>query len=92
MGDITKPEYKTRLERLKDLIVKKENESEQLRESLNGYSALTPAERLQRIEALKASWATLIDVKERNRLAKLIIERIEYTRNGDEIDIRVKFR
>jgi len=26
IGDLTKPEYKTRLERLKDLTVKKENE------------------------------------------------------------------
>ncbi|MDQ0191042.1 hypothetical protein JI721_14275 [Alicyclobacillus cycloheptanicus] len=93
MGDVTKPEYKARLARLKDLIVKKENEIEQLKESLSECASLTDAERLQRIEALKASWETLdIDPKERNRLAKQIIERVEYARNGDEVDIRVKFR
>ena len=92
MGDVTKAEYKTRLERLKDLIVRKENEYEQLKESLDGCSPLTHAERLQLIDELKASWTTAINVKERNRLMKLIIERIEYTRNGDEVDIQVKFK
>ncbi|WP_067624117.1 recombinase zinc beta ribbon domain-containing protein [Alicyclobacillus acidiphilus] len=92
MGDVTKAEYKTRLERLKDLIVKKENEYEQLKESLDGCSPLTHAERLQLIDELKASWTTVIDVKERNRLMKLIIERTEYSRNGDEVNIHVKYR
>ncbi|OAG91643.1 hypothetical protein AYW79_13655, partial [Ferroacidibacillus organovorans] len=92
MGDVNKAEYKTRLERLKDLIVKKENEYEQLKESLDGCSPLIHAERLQLIDELKASWTTAIDVKERNRLMKLIIERIEYRRNWDDIDIHVKFR
>ncbi len=93
IGDVTKPEYKTRLERLKDLTVKKENEVEQLKESLDGRSPLTHAERLQRIETLKDSWDTIgIHPMERNRLAKQIIERIEYTRNDNEIDVRVKFR
>ena len=92
MGDVTKTEYKARLERLKDLIVKKENEYEQLKESLDGCSPLTHAERLQLIDELKTSWTTTIDVKERNRLMKLIIERIDYTRNGGEIDIQVKFK
>ena len=82
-----------RLERLKDLIVKKENEFEQLRNSLDGCAALTHAERLQRIEALKAAWETLdINPKERNRLTKRIVDRIVYTRNEDEIDIQMKFR
>ena len=58
----------------------------------DGRSLLTHAERLQMMDELKASWTTVIDVKERNRLMKLIIERIEYTRNGGEVDIRVKFR
>lgn len=92
MGDVTKTEYKARLERLNDLIVKKENEYEQLKESLEGCSPLTHAERLQLIDELKASWTTTIDVKERNRLMKLVIERIEYARNGGEIDIQVKFK
>lgn len=92
MGDVTKAEYKTRLERLKDLIVRKENEYEQLKESLDGCSPLTHAERLQLIDELKASWTTTIDVQERNRLMKLITLRIEYSRNGDDIDICVRFR
>ncbi|KYP79824.1 hypothetical protein [Ferroacidibacillus organovorans] len=92
MGDVTKLEYKTRLQRLKELIVKKENDYEQLKESLDGYSPLIHAERLQMIDELKASWTTAINVKERNRLMKLITLRIEYTRNGDEVDIQVKLR
>ncbi|WP_258111962.1 hypothetical protein [Alicyclobacillus sp. SP_1] len=55
IGDVTKPEYKTRLERLKGLTVKKENEVEQLKESLEGSSPLTHAERLQRLEAMKVA-------------------------------------
>lgn len=70
--------------------MKKENEYEQLKESLEGCPPLTHAERLQLIDELKASWTTTIDVKERNRLMKLIIERIEYARNGGEIDIQVE--
>ncbi|MHB1627891.1 MAG: hypothetical protein ACYCVB_05880 [Bacilli bacterium] len=92
MGDVTKAEYKTRLERLKDLIVRKENEYEQLKESLDGCSPLTHAERLQLVDELKASWTTAIDVKERNRLMKLITLRIEYTRDEDKVGIRVRFR
>ena len=92
MGDVTKAEYKARLERLKDLIVRKENEYEQLKESLDGCSSLTHAERLQMMDELKASWTTAIDVKDRNRLMKLITLRIDYTRDGDEVDVRVKFR
>lgn len=92
MGDVTKAEYKARLERLKDLIVRKENEYEQLKESLDGCSPLIHAERIQLIDELKGSWTTTIDVKERNRLMKLIIEQIEYTRDGVEVEIQVKFR
>ena len=92
MSDVTKTEYKARLELPKDLIVKKENEYEQLKESLEGCSPLTRAESLQLIDELKAAWKTAIDVNERNRLMKLITLRIEYARNGDEVDIQVKFR
>lgn len=75
IGDVTKPEYKTRLERLKDLTIKKENEVEQLKESLDGRSPLTHVERLRRIEALKDAWETIdISPMERNRLAKQIME------------------
>lgn len=49
MDDVTKAEYKTRLERLKDLIVRRENEYEQSKESLDGCSLLTHAKRLQLI-------------------------------------------
>ncbi len=53
---------------------------------LSAYTAIrSPAglrTRLQMMDELKASWTTAIDVK----------ERIEYTRNGDDVDIRVKFR
>ncbi len=92
MGDVTKAEYKARIERLKDLTVKKENENEQLKEILDRCSPLTHAERLQMMDEPKASWPTTIDVKERNRLMKLLIERIEYAQDGNEVDIQVKFR
>ncbi|OPG16946.1 hypothetical protein [Ferroacidibacillus organovorans] len=61
MGDVTKVEYKTRLQRLKELIVKKENDYEQLKESLDGYSPLIHAERLQMIDELKASWTVFVN-------------------------------
>jgi len=64
-----------------------------VKERLHGRAPLTHVERLQRIEALKAAWETIdISSMEKNRLAKQIMERIEYTRNGAEIDICVKFR
>lgn len=73
MGNVTKAECKMRPERLKHLIVGRENEYDQLKESLNGCSPLTHAERRQLINERKASWATALDVKEQNRLMKLII-------------------
>ncbi len=40
-----------------------------------------------------AAWDTIdIDPMEKNRLAKQIMERIEYTRDGNNVDIRVDFR
>ena len=92
MGDLSKPDYTARLERLRTLIVKKENEIYQLRDNLDGCSELTQALRMQRIDAFKSAWEARVDVRERNRLAKLLIERIDYTRSADEIDVRVHFR
>lgn len=92
MGDLSKQDYTARLERLRTLMVKKENEIEQLRDHLDGSPELTRSLRLQRFEAFKSAWEERIEVKERNRLAKLLIERIDYTRGPDGIDVRVQFR
>ncbi len=92
MGDLSKQDYTTRLERLRTLIVKKENEIYQLRDNLDGCTEPTRALRVQRFEAFKSAWKERIEVKERNRLAKLLIERIDYTRGPDGIDVRVQFR
>ena len=92
MGDLSKQDYTTRLERLRTLIVKKENEIDQLRDNLHGCSELTHTLRMQRLDAFKSAWEARVDVRERNRLAKLLIERIDYTRSADEIDVQVQFR
>jgi SMC interacting uncharacterized protein involved in chromosome segregation len=92
MGDPSKQDYTTRLERLRTLIVKKENEIYQLRDNLDECAELTRALLVQRFDAFKSAWEAHVEVKERNRLAKLLIERIDYTRSADGIDVRVKFR
>lgn len=92
-ADLTKQEYRARLDRQKDLIVKKENEIQQLKEIVQVGGPISDQDRLQRIEELEGVWQ-LLDTKpeEKNRLFKQIIERIEYTRDGYRIDVRVKFR
>jgi len=92
-ADLTEQEYRTRLDRPRDLIVKKENEIQQLKEIVHVGGPVSDQERLQRIEELENVWQHL-DTKpeEKNRLTKQVIERIEYARNGYGIDVRVKFR
>lgn len=92
-ADLTKQEYRARLDRQKDLIVKKENEIQQLKEIVHVGGPVSDQDRLQRIEELEGVWQ-LLDTKpeEKNRLLKQVIERIEYARNGYGIDVRVKFR
>lgn len=92
-ADLTKQEYRTRLDRQRDLIVKKENEIQQWKEIVQVGGPVSDQERWQRIEELENVWQHL-DTKpeEQNRLFKQIIERIEYARNGAGINVRVKFR
>ncbi|WP_258112162.1 recombinase family protein [Alicyclobacillus sp. SP_1] len=92
-ADLTKQEYRTRLDHQKDLIVKKENEIQQLKEIVHISGPISDQERLERIEELENVWQ-LLDTKpeEKNRLFKQTIERIEYARNGYGINARVRFR
>ncbi|MCY0887293.1 MAG: hypothetical protein OWQ59_02440, partial [Alicyclobacillaceae bacterium] len=75
------------------LLQMKEAELEHLREGVNRLQDLfvmgdpSKQDYTTRLERLR----TLIVKKERNRLAKLPIERIDYTRSEDGIDVRVKF-
>lgn len=92
-GDLTKQEYQTRLNHQKDLIVKKENDIQHLKETLQIGGPVSDQERLQRIEQLQDVWRQLdSQPEEKNRLLKQIIERIEYVRDNDRIDVRVQFR
>ena len=92
-GDLTKQEYRSRLDRQKDLITKKENEIQQLKETQQIGGPVSDGDRLQRIENLSNVWEQL-DAKpgEKNRLLQQIIDRVEYTRDGYGINIRIKFR
>lgn len=92
-GDLTKQEYRARLDRQKDLIVKKENEIQQLKETTQVGGPVSDRDRLQRIEKLQNVWE-LLDSKseEKNRLLKQSIERIEYVRDNYRIDVKVEFR
>ncbi|KUO95796.1 recombinase family protein [Ferroacidibacillus organovorans] len=92
-GDLTKQEYRTRLGHQKDLIMKKENDIQQLKETLQVGGPISDQDRLQRIEQLQEVWKQLDCMpEEKNRLLKQIIERIEYVRDNYRIDVRVKFR
>lgn len=92
-GDLTKQEYRSRLDRQKDLITKKENEIQQLKETLQIGGPVSDGDRLQRIENLNNVWEQLnAQPGEKNRLLKQITERIEYARDGYGINIRIKFR
>jgi hypothetical protein len=75
---LTNQEYRTRLDRQKDLIVKKENEIQQWKEIVQVGGPVSDQERWQRIEELENVWPH-VDTKpaEQNRLCKQSIERIE---------------
>ena len=92
-GDLTKQEYRTRLDHQKDLIVKKENDIQHLKEILQVGGPVSDQDRLQRIEELQDVWKQLdSQPEEKNRLLKQIIERIEYVRDNYRIDVKVTFR
>jgi len=92
IGSIDRQQLKVRLERQRSLIQQKRNEIEELRVSIGGYDSIPNDERLRRVEELKRTWDTLeIETKERNRLARRIIEKIIYKRKGTNTDIQVQF-
>lgn len=92
MGSIDRQQLKVRQERHRSLIQQKRNEIEELRVSIGGYDSISNDERLLRVEELKRSWTSLdIETRERNRLARRIIEKILYQRKGDQVHIDVQF-
>lgn len=87
---------KERFEALTSIIDQKtqaiRGEVAELRPAL-AKAELTPEERLDRIQALKAGWtAEGISDEERNRLLKTLVERIVYLRQGDEVELDIRWK
>lgn len=60
-------------------------------EELKAKASLTDEERLRRIQELREGWMSGLPAQELNRLLRRVIDRIIYTRDGDDIHIEVVF-
>lgn len=92
MGRLNRQQVKEKVERQNDLIRRKQEEIQQVQDSLGHFNGMSNAERLQRITDLKKVWHDLnVSSEEKNRLAKQIIDRISYVRLKKDAEIKVDF-
>jgi site-specific DNA recombinase len=92
-GDIEKSEMKFRTEKLEKKIQAKREEIRSFEQTLAiTETDRTDEERIDAITRFKEAWdLKAIDKIELNKLAKLIIDRIEVIRDGDNIEISMQF-
>ncbi|MCU5460665.1 recombinase family protein [Bacillus cereus] len=90
---IDKSEMKKRLEKQKQLMQTKKEEIRSIEQSLAVIENIrTDNDRLHAIREFKKAWNTEgISKRELNTLAKQLIDRIEYVREGNNVQINIKF-
>lgn len=85
-------EAKEQKQEQEERVIKLEMEIDELRESQTEYNGISPTERKDKIEEILTNMNDpKIEVSEVNRLLRLIIDRVSYIRNDDEIDVDIKF-
>jgi site-specific DNA recombinase len=92
-GLLDKNEMKAKVEKMQSQIQAKKEEIRHIEQSLAVMeSSRTDEDRLNAIKRFKEAWNTEgISKKELNKLAKEIIDRIELTREGDNVQINIRF-
>ncbi|WP_186446242.1 recombinase family protein [Paenibacillus cremeus] len=92
MGTLNKEQIKVKTDDLTAQIQRKQSELKELLATLGHVEGLTNEQRLQRINEFKQVWkAESADPEQVNGLARSFIDRISYTRDGNDIGIDVRF-
>ncbi|MFB4472750.1 recombinase family protein [Virgibacillus sp. SK37] len=85
-------EAKEQKQEQEEKIIKLEMEIVEYRENQSEYKGISPTERKEKIEEILTNMNNpKIEVSELNRLLRLIIDRVTYVRDGNEIDVDIKF-
>jgi DNA invertase Pin-like site-specific DNA recombinase len=91
LGDITREEYLLRKNKRQLEISKLSEEVESIQTMISQLSNETNQERLKRIINLREHWDESCEPKEKNRLLKQVVDKIYYTRNGNDVRIDINF-
>ncbi|WP_409346747.1 recombinase family protein [Paenibacillus sp. MBLB4367] len=91
-GDISKDEYESRKNRIEQDISRLQEEIEQLKAALHIRENRTREESLHKVKSLLSIWNDNgVGSEIKNHLARDVIEKISYNRNGDNVKINVHY-
>jgi chromosome segregation ATPase len=89
--EISKERFLDRKQIQENNITKLKKELVELRQRYENRKNNTNEKRLARIKTFYKQWENAKDTKERNKFLRGIVDKIYYTREGDNIDIKVNF-
>ncbi|WP_055669113.1 zinc ribbon domain-containing protein [Desnuesiella massiliensis] len=90
-GEITKDKYLQRKKIREESMNKIKKEIEELQERLLKREQATNQKRLYNIQEFRRLWKTADSPQLKNQFLKTIIDRIDYIRTGDNIQVHVNF-
>ncbi len=92
LGDYTRTDWLSRRNKWTGEIAKTKSEITELNRQLKAMALATPMDRLERINSFWEQVATAGTPKERNELYRTIIEKIVWTRNGNDASIEIEYK
>lgn len=92
LGDYTRAEWLSRRDKWTGEIAKTKGELTDLNRQIKAMTLATSMDRLDRINAFWEQIATASSPKERNELYRTIIEKIIWTRNGNDASIDIEYK
>ncbi|ODA41248.1 recombinase family protein [Desulfosporosinus sp. BG] len=91
-GRLKKDKYEKQFDQLTVDIEDAKHEVERLTEALANYKGMNPEERIKKVIELRDVFNNPdVDNTDKNRLAKALIDKILYKRDGDEVEMEVVF-
>lgn len=91
IGDYTREEYEERKEARNREIKTLEDDIAALKAKIKHEERKTNEERIAKIKELKEIWNSDVDEKTKNNIAKQVISKVSYIREGDDVSIKVSF-
>ncbi|NLO83522.1 MAG: hypothetical protein GX094_10805 [Clostridiales bacterium] len=89
--EITKEKFLERKEARERNIIKLKQEVRELQERISQREQSTNKKKLENIREFRKKWNKSKSVKEKNQFLHIIIDRLEYKREGDNINIKINF-